>query len=376
MLLKEQCCWAIGNIISSDSEYDNNPNPNHNTPNTPNTPNISNTSNIPLRKVVIANGTLHIVVEYLYSNIQDYHLELARFYNSAPTTTTTTTTTSALELCVASGNRLQTALWVFCNLIRISDISDISDTLGGCNGNNTDMSGTGTGTGTITNTDMEMETATPNTPTIPTSTPNLIDTVIGGVSGELLKNTITNYIHCRNQESSHKFNTNTNTNGTNTNISPNTNFQLDTWGQYIDLVVSLVCMKLPQPIVQPIPISIGVTNTNSDTNSYTNTNTNTNTNMNQLPPQLITNFYNIQKEASWIIVYLTTKEDTFVTELLTFPDSYSNTGSNTGYMGIGMCVCVHVCVCVSVVLYTMGIFVCIFICVCILCVFILHINTI
>ena len=104
-VLKEQCCWAIGNVVSATVE-DSQSVP------------ASGSAVVNVRGAVLANGALYTIIEYLYCAMA----ELRQLQ-----TNTTTTSVTAL---VSVGRRLQTVLWVLCNLIRTNSREDECDDTG------------------------------------------------------------------------------------------------------------------------------------------------------------------------------------------------------------------------------------------------------
>lgn len=240
VLLKEQCCWALGNIISSESENELHSD-------------SALSTRVPIRKVVVANGTLHIIIEYLFENIVEYEKQVAACLSILKGNDQhRNINESEFKLCLASGNRLQTALWVFCNLIRICDAS-VSDSV------------------TTEQANMSLSTNEEGN-TIAT---NLFETVRGGVSGHFLSSSIQHFIETKIRESSQQF---------------NSSFKLTHWKQYIELIFNLVhrrCIGFSESHV-------------SSGSTYV----------------LERNHQKVRKEGVWIIVYLTTKEDSFVWDLI------------------------------------------------------------
>lgn len=104
-MFKEQCCWTIGNIVSATME---------DSQGTPGTPGA--TTNV--RSVVLANGALHVIIEYLYYAMMELKYLLQ---SNAPKQGTSR---SASNSMVGVGRRLQTVLWVLCNLIRTNARDD------------------------------------------------------------------------------------------------------------------------------------------------------------------------------------------------------------------------------------------------------------
>jgi hypothetical protein len=105
-VLKEQCCWAIGNVVSATVEDGQM------------APSSGAATNV--KSVVLSNGALHVIVEYLY-----YTMAELKQLQSQPLKSGT-----GVSAVLSVGRRLQTVLWVLCNLIRTNVREEPADNTG------------------------------------------------------------------------------------------------------------------------------------------------------------------------------------------------------------------------------------------------------